>query len=521
MQILHGRFKDRGIIAGFALAVPDQSEYAPIIEQAQSLGIKPVVFSPEKIVEKPISLQQQRWGLEDDSGNDTLIGAALALTQEQTGWKTIVLISLANLLVEAPEVYGSLELYRRESLDACFADERVPGAGWAIFSHELLIGLWRSHEDLMWARGGFAWALKKPLYPFKLGSWHCPRIRPRIFTDLRLNSERLQHVMSAISYSNFFNSSFSYENWLADSDWESHYCSYAPMVIKLEPTNDCRAACFNCPHENMQRERKYLPPDLANSLIAEFSAGDDVSWVLSGMGEPLLHPHIATILQGLAVFPVTMQTSLQQLPKVPDFPWFALDHLRISTDALAREGFDQTRPGCSWDNIEQFLAFAREQKKAFPDRFPETGISMLRHLHNEFHLQPFLRYWKQVSKPVFRENFFRWPFDMPPEPVQWYQILGEAEYGRQGSRTSKVDFTPVKRRPCRHALLSATVLADGSVTICPYDYEGVHALGNLHEQTLRQIWKSPAAEAFRRQHLQMKFTESLPCSSCRDWYHPL
>ncbi|HAE39063.1 MAG TPA: hypothetical protein DCG57_10555 [Candidatus Riflebacteria bacterium] len=521
MQILHGRFKDRGIIAGFALAVPDKGEYAPIIEQAKSLGIKPIVFSPEKIVEKPISLQQQRWGLEDDSGNDTVVGAALALTQEQTGWKTLVLIPLANLLVEAAEVYGSLELYRRESLDGCYADERVPGAGWAIFSHELLIGLLRSHEDLMWARGGFAWALKKPLYPFKIGSWHCPRIRARIFTDLRLNSERMQHVMSVAVCDNFSGSAFSYEKWLATSDWESHYCSYAPQVIKLEPTNDCRGACFNCPHENMQREHLYLPADLADKLVAEFSPGDDIGWVLSGMGEPLLHPDIAEMLRVLAGFPLTMHTSLQQLPEQPDFPWFALDQLRISTDSLAKESFDQTRPGCSWENIEKFLAFAREQKKANPDRFPETGISMLRNLQTEVQLQPFLRYWKQVCKPVFREHFFRWPFDLQPEPVQWYQILGEAEYGRQGSRTSVVDFTPVKRRPCRHALLSATILANGAVTICPYDYEGTHALGSLNQQTLRQIWQSPFAQDFRQQHLQMKFAENLPCSSCRDWYHPL
>ncbi|MBU1109279.1 MAG: SPASM domain-containing protein [Candidatus Riflebacteria bacterium] len=521
LQILHNRFKGRGIIAGFALAVPDNPEYAPIIEQAKSLGIKPVIFAAEKIVEKPISLQQQRWGLEDDSGNDTLIGAVLAQTQELTAWKTLVLIPLANLLVEAAEVYASLELYRREAFDTCFADERVSGAGWAIFSHELLIGLMRSHEDLMWARGGLAWALKKPLYPFKLGAWHCPRVRPRIAADLRLNSERMQHVLSVAADKDFATSLFSYEKWLADSGWERHFCNYAPMIIKLEPTNECHASCFNCPHSNMQRERKYLSLDLAKRFISEFSAGDDVSWVFAGMGEPLLHPDLAAMLKMVARFSVSLQTSLQLLPEDPDFPWFSLDHVRVSTDSLAKDDFDKVRPGCNWENIEKFLAFAREQKKAFPDKFPEIGISMLRHLHTEAHQLQFLRYWKQVVKPVYRENFFRWPFDLAPEPVQWYQILGEAEYGRQDSRSSKVDFTPVKRRPCRHALLSATVLANGDITICPYDFEGRHVFGNLEEQSLKQIWNSHAAEKFRFQHLEMMFSDDLPCGSCRDWYHPI
>lgn len=521
LQILHNRFKDRGIISGFAVAAPDKSEYAPISRQAQTLGIKSVLYAADKVVEKPVSLQQQRWGLEDDSGNDTLIGAALAQTQEQTGWDTVVMIPLANLLVEPGEVYRSLELYRREAFDACFADERVPGAGWAIFTGELLMGLMRSHEDLMWARGGFAWALKKPLYPFKTGAWHCPRIRPRVVADLRLNSERMQSILNVAGGQNFIDSSFSYEDWLADSDWESHYCNYGPLVIKLEPTNECAGTCFNCPNGNMLRQRKFIPLDIIKRLIEEYALGDDVRWILSGMGEPLLHQEIDEILGRLAGFQLTLQTSLQKLPENADFPWFAADHIRISTDALAKDDFDKIRPGCCWDNIEKFLVFAREQKKMFPDRFPEVGISMLRHEITENQQLAFLRYWKQVTSPVFRENFFRWPFDLPPEAVQWYQILGEAEYGRSGSRTSQVDFTPVKRRPCRHALLSANILADGSVTICQFDYEGRYLLGNLNEQSLKEIWNSPQSQDFRRQHLQMQFADNLPCANCRDWYHPL
>ncbi len=521
LQILHNRFRDRGIIAGFALAVPDRSEYVELVEQAKALGIKPVSFQVEQVLEKPVSLQQQRWGLEDDSGNDTLIGAALALVQENTGWKTQVVIPLANLLVDAAEVYSSLELYRREAFDACFAEERVPGGSWAIFSDELLIGLMRSHADLMWARGGLAWALRKPLYPFKIGSWHCPRVRARLNVDLRLNSERMQAVYSATAWTDFAASSFSYEKWLADSGWEKHYCDFGPLVIKLEPTSCCSGSCFNCPHSSMQRECREIPAEIADRLVAEYSEGDDVRWVLSGMGEPLLYSDLSGLLRRIGRHQVTLHTSLQRLPDDNDFPWSLLDHVRISTDALAREGFDQVRPGCNWENIEKFLNLARERKKAMPDKFPEIGISMLRHQMTGQQQQAFLRYWKQVTSPVFRENFFRWPFDLPPDPVQWFQILGEAEYGRPGSRTSNIDFTPVRRRPCRHALLSATVLSDGSVTICPYDYEGSHSHGNLINQSLKDIWNSPSAREFRQRHLQLQLVDVQPCVDCRDWYHPL
>lgn len=521
LQILHSRFKNRGIIAGFVLTVPDRPEYLPVIEQARELGIDVCSFAAESILEKPVSLQQQRWGLEDDSGNDTLVGAALAQAQQQTGWKTLVMIPVVNLLVEPAEVYRSLDLYRREEFDACFADERVAGAGWSIFRDDLLIGLMRSHADIMWARGGFAWALKKPLYPFKIGAWHCPRIRPRLAVDLRLNSERALSVYAEADSKDFADGSFSYEGWLTDSGWEKSYCDFGPLQINLEPTNECQADCFACPHAKMQRPRSFLPMPFVEQLAGEFAPGDDVSWLVSGMGEPLLHEGIAEILRLLSAFRLTLHTSLQKLPEPAEFPWFAIDHLRMSIDALAREDFEKSRPGCSWDNIEKFLAFARERKKAFPDKFPEIGVTMLRHAMTEGALQPFLRYWKQVAKPVFRENFFRWPFELPPEPVQWFQILGEAEYGHLGSRTSQVDFTPVRRRPCRHALLTATVLADGSVTICPFDHEGRYAYGDLKKQTLKEIWHLAATSELRQKHLLMEFSDNLPCASCRDWYHPL
>lgn len=464
-------------------------------------------------------LRQQRWGLEDDSGDETWVGAVFAQVVEKKNWDRVILMPLVNLLIEPKAVLASLELHRREAFDVCFAEERVPGAGWTVFQSDLLKGLMRSHEELMWVRGGLSWALRKPLYPFKTGYFHCPRIRPSLKVDLRLNSQRAQYTYAQVDTDNFASEKFSYADWLDNSGWETHYTNFSPLLVQVEPTNRCDAKCFNCGHATMQRPVDFLDKSIFARTVEQFTSHREVRWNFSGMGEPLLHPDLSCMVNSCRGFAAGLQTSLQVMPAA-DFPFAALSHVRISLDALEADSFARLRPGCSWQNVESFLSLAREQKKAAPEAFPEIGVAFLRHGLNEDRQQAFLSYWKQVVKPVFRENFFRWPFQSAPEPVQWYQILGESIYASARGRSARVDFTPVKRRPCRHALLSTTILADSSITICPYDVEGRFSMGNLKLSSILDIWQTQEYQDFRQQHLRMQFADALPCGSCQDWYHP-
>lgn len=501
------------------LSIPDTEDYASLAAQAVQLGVGVSRYASSQIQEKPLMLRQQRWNLEDDSGNDTWVGAAFATVVREHDWATAFMMPLTNMLIEPAAACASLELHRRESFDFTAATELISGAGWYIFEADLLNGLMNSHADLMWARGGLAWAIRKPLYPFKSGAYHNPRIRPSLQVDLRLNSFRAAHTIGKARCDDFASPGFSYGKWLMASGWETPYCDFSPLIVNIEPANICNASCYACVYPQMQRPRVMMTQDIFAAVLDAFKPGDDCRWIFSGMGEPLLNPFLAGMISSTAAFSSMLVTSLQKLPG-EEFPLAALDQIRISADGLAEEDFMQKRPGCSWKNIELFLNLARARKRADPDRFPEIGISCVRHGMTEGQMQAFINYWKQVVKPVFRDNFFRWPFDQQPEQVQWYQILGEAVYGGMRRKTSRVDFKPVRRRPCRNALLGVTVLSDGRVTICPYDFEGRYAYGDIRKDRLRDIWLSEVARSFRSRHLQAA-PDMEPCSACGDWYHPI
>lgn len=520
LKILSGRLFKRGLADEAVLALPDNLAESPLCEQARAAGVSVSVFNLADVVEKPVHLRQQRWFLEDDSGNETWLGAAFWQAIKGRGWDTAVLIPLSNILIDASDVLKSLALHRRESFDLCLVDDRVCGAGWTIFQAELLQGLMQSHPEIMWARGGLAWALRKPLYPFKVGYFNSPRVRPSLSVDLRLNSFRALQTMKKHFDLQACHDEFSYAQWIQKSGWEITYADSAPLVVNVEPVSGCEGGCFNCAANVDKRSPQFLDLKSFKSAVADLSELRDSRWVFSGAGEPLKHPDIAEMVKTVSKFNSMLITSLM-IPPSEGFPMGALDQIRISIDSLEAEGFAVSRPGCNWQNIESFIAAAGSLKKASPDHFPEVGVTLLRHANSEARQQAFLNYWKQVVKPVFKDNFFKWPFDASVEPVQWYQILGESELASEKGRTARVDFTPVKRRVCRHAILSTTILADGRVTICPFDYSGQFSMGSLREKSLGEIWQSDCYRSFRAGHLDKNWSHDLPCAKCRDWYHPL
>ena len=265
----------------------------------------------------------------------------------------------------------------------------------------------------------------------------------------------------------------------------------------------------------MKREKSFLKLDAFERIIAGIDDKDQ-RLVFSGVGEPLLNGDLAEMLKMASGFNVTVQTSLQVLPK-KDFPFEAVDHIRISIDSDTQKGFERLRPGCSWQNIEEFIEKASECKATYETIFPEIGLDYLRRGSSEKDILPFMKKWRAVCEPVFKGNFFRWPFNLKPNRINWYQISGEAAYCGLTENTSTVSFEPFKRRPCRNAVLSITILSDGTVTGCPYDAEGNNfKLGSLSENSLMEIWNSEAASVWRSKHLKKEFSGY--CSNCHDWY---
>jgi hypothetical protein len=96
VEILWQRFSQAQVISEISLVLPSNMAGSLIAESAKRLGLPIFLFDEKKVEEKPLALRQQRWNLEDDSGCEEWVGAALLEPITQFKWSEVILLPLEH-----------------------------------------------------------------------------------------------------------------------------------------------------------------------------------------------------------------------------------------------------------------------------------------------------------------------------------------------------------------------------------------------------------------------------------------
>ena len=267
----------------------------------------------------------------------------------------------------------------------------------------------------------------------------------------------------------------------------------------LEITNVCNLRCAFCP--GTQRPRRFMTPEEFRQLATRLRPYGTYL-MLHVMGEPLLHPRLAELLDiagalGFRVCLVTNGTLLpRQLPTLEGSP--ALHKLSVSLHSF--EGNDC--PG----SMEEYLSGVWD----FCRRASAEGTLCALRLWNiggrdscNGQVLAFLgdqlgrdvlsiptdrRGTRRLSATIFLEQAekFDWPDPEAPE--------------------SGTEF-------CHGLRQQLAVLCDGTAVPCCLDGEGRMALGNLFDQPVEEILASPRAAAIREGFSRRRPAEEL-CRRC-------
>lgn len=520
LEIYKNRFSSIKTIDRLVLAAPQNFEDRNLINFANNLKIEFHEYTYKFPNGYNLIYFPERWNLEDDICTGTIIGNALYEVAKKYKATHLIFIPITNILVDRFSIEEALNLHFRENFEITFTYDRVYGANFFIINSDVLLGLSNNNPDIMDSMGGLIWAIKKPLYPFNIGEYHLPRNRPIIYPiDLRLNNIRSYITLSQSIDQSFITPTFNYTNWISNLTWLQVYYDYAPKKIYLEPSNICSASCYACPYPFMSRPKSNIDLNLVQKISQEIFSQKDLRIIISGMGEPFNHPHLDQIVNLLKDHFILMQTSLNVMPSHNNFPYQNLTQIRFSVDAIDPISFANIRVGCSWTNIQNFIASSYESKVNNPSHFPDIGISFVKHNQNSYMAKAFIEYWKKVCTPPYKEYFFNPNTNKPLDKVQWAQILGFSSYLNQIPFMAETNYTPLKRRPCLNCLETLCILSDGSVTLCKYDFNGKFIIGNIKDQSIFEIWNSDKLKKIRIQQLKIEFDNSLPCYNCTDWYH--
>lgn len=343
-----------------------------------------------------------------------------------------------------------------------------------------------------------------------------------------------------------------------------HFSAF-PKQVQVELTARCNHHCVFCPHDQRSFQGDMEPAIFARIL-------DGLGWAraggidLAGYGEPMLHPRFWELLAlaGRRAIPVHLYTNGTQWQ--PGTAQRLLDSgiqgIIFGIDAATPETYRKVRGA---DGLEAVTANITELLRLKQGKMaPIVAVQIVKSKLNNGDLEAFWDQWcatekfermrltdydftaesgrlrlqsieierentseaerKQKLGRSYRDYYARYwsAFYRHAElPLEHVVIQRCNDFAGQLEDRRVVDFTPLKRCPCRQVAYGLMVLADGTVVPCQQDFNGKLAVGNLRETDLVTLWNSAPMQRLQRDQREGRYETNPLCARCRDWFIPM
>lgn len=300
------------------------------------------------------------------------------------------------------------------------------------------------------------------------------------------------------------------EYWEYRRKWEenpkNHIVESFPIHLDIEATNACNLKCVMCPRTTMVENGTFwkiqmFDFEVYKRLIDEGVQHGLCSVKFNYLGEPTLNPRLVDMIEyakQAGVLDVMFNTNATRLDDELSRRLIAsgLDKLFFSFDSPYRDKYNQIRVGTDYDavlrNIKRFMEIREEMGSITPF----TRVSMVRMKEN----------WDEWD--AFRELF-----EPIVDAVAWVDYLDHT-----GQNNPERMMIPLGRRNskfcCPQLWQRMLVHPDGVVTVCCIDAARIMQVGNIFEQSAREIWLGEKYQRLRELHVTGRFEEIPICACC-------
>lgn len=296
--------------------------------------------------------------------------------------------------------------------------------------------------------------------------------------------------------------------WLdAGDDWEKAKKCY-PLYVEVSPAGACNHRCTFCAVDYIGYETNQIEGTTLRQTLREMSTLGVKSVMFAGEGEPLLHKQInATVLAASGVMDVAFTTNgvlLNKLEALDKCSW-----VKVSVNAGTAETYAKVHrtKAKDWDRVWANLRDAVKRKGnctlgvqmvMLPENASEGPL--LQALAEEVGLdycvlKPYSQHKKSITREY--EGYKPVKFSVTSEKT----VLRAQAFNTQGHSYERCPSTP---------FMWAYIQANGDVYSCSaYLLDDRFLLGNINEQTFREIWEGER----RRKNWEMMKTHDI--SECR------
>ena len=282
---------------------------------------------------------------------------------------------------------------------------------------------------------------------------------------------------------------------------------YFPKYFEIETIRACNARCVMCTVYKWKNKNNLMSEKLFNKFVNEIkNYGEWINRVcLSRNGEPLLDKTLVEKIYrlkdcGIKYTTFSTNASLLNKKKSIELIKSGLDDIRLSIDGATKKTFEAIRKGLNYEQVvENCLRFIDLRNESGIK--PTVQVRMVLQKENEDEKEKFKEFW--LSKISKQDIVSSKPMHNWGNQLQTYEKSDELE---------KYSYVP-----CISPWSTMIVHFDGKVPLCGCDYNNKIILGDLNNQTMKEIWQSKEFYKIREKHASGKRNDIILCRGCNIW----
>ncbi|MEO5985207.1 MAG: radical SAM/SPASM domain-containing protein [Ferruginibacter sp.] len=291
-----------------------------------------------------------------------------------------------------------------------------------------------------------------------------------------------------------------------------------PVSVSFEPTTSCNLRCPECPSglRAFSRPTGMLDKNFFKETIDDIHR-DLLYLIFYFQGEPYLNPGFLDMVKYASekgIYTAT-STNAHYLTETNARKTIecGLDRLIISIDGTTQDVYQQYRIG---GNLGKVLEGARnvvKWKKELKSKTPFIFFQFLVVKPNEHQVQDIKRLAKEIGVDEVRFKSAQ-VYDFENDPNQLIPSLDKYSRYKKNSEGKQV----AKNKLANHCwkLWHANVITfDGLVVPCCFDKDAMHRLGNLKNESFKEIWNNSNYKQFRSELMSSRKNIDI-CANCSE-----
>lgn len=291
-----------------------------------------------------------------------------------------------------------------------------------------------------------------------------------------------------------------------------------PVSVSFEPTTSCNLRCPECPSglRSFTRPRGMLEMNSYQKMIDQI-APELIYITFYFQGEPYLNPDFLDMVNYASSKKIYTATSTNAHYLDDELARrtveSGLDRLIISIDGTTQDVYQQYRVGGDLKKVLSGAANIVRWKKRLKSKTPYVIFQFLVVRPNEHQMMEAKELASKIGVDEIRYKTAQ-IYDYANDPNQLIPQKTSLTRYKKMPDGVYVPKNPMQNH-CWRLWHAPVITWDGLVVPCCFDKDAKHRMGDLKNNSFREIWKNPDYLDFRRKILKGR-SEIDICSNCSE-----